>query len=206
VTRRQNRVFVVLKLPQSVPALITTARAILDRCRKHAGLKNPKPSLAEVTALVDTLSRAEVDKQLGGHGKRDARDHAADNVREALQALAKCVETQANRNLATAESFVAEAGMSTRAGSSRRKKPFTVKPGPVPGSVIVEVIAVDDAALYRWFCSLDGGKTFKQWTSTAQSKTTLTGLPSGVEVHFYCEATGRDGVPWTSETLTLRVK
>ena len=148
MTRRQNRVFVALKLPQSVPALVVAARAILDRCKKHPRLKNP-------------------DKQLGGRGKREVRDQATDKVREALHDLAKCVETQANRDLATAESFVAEAGMSTRAASRRRKKPFTLKPGPVPGSVVVEVIAVDDAASYRWFCSLDGGKTC---TSTARRR------------------------------------
>jgi len=206
VTRRQNRVFVVLKLPHSVPALISAARAYIEACRKHPRLKNPKPSLAELTALVEALSTAEVDKQLGGHGKWDARDVAADNLREALHALGKCVEDQANRDPATAESFIAEAGMSTRAASRRRKKPFTVKVGDAPGTAVVEVISVGDTGLYQWFCSLDGGKTFQLWTSTSQSKTTLTRLPSGVEVLIYCVATGRDGVPWTSETLSVRVK
>jgi hypothetical protein len=206
VTRRQNRVFVVLKLPQSAPALIIRARAIVEACKKHPGLKNPTPSLAQLSALVAALSRAEVAKDLGGLGKRDARDHAADNLREALHALAKCVETQANLDLEHAVAFVEAAGMSTRAASRRRKKPFTVKPGPVPGSVVVEVLSVGDKGFYRWSCSLDGGKTFQLWETTAQSKATLRGLPSGVEVHFYCVATGRDGIPRTSETLILRVK
>jgi hypothetical protein len=206
VTRRQNRVFVYPKLPQRVPALIMAARAILEACGKHPGLENPQPSLADVTALVDALADAEVEKNRGGPGKREARDLAADKVRQAMHDLAKCVEIQANRDPEHAEAFVAAAGMSTRAASSRRKKPFTLKAGAGPGSAAVEVIAVDDAAFYKWFCSLDGGETFRPWTTTSQSKTTLTGLPSGLEVHFYCEATGRDGVPWTSETLLLRIK
>jgi hypothetical protein len=206
VTRRQNRVFIALKLPGPAPALISAAWSILLACRKHTRLKNPTPSLDEIEALIVALQSAQVEKDRGGLGKRTARDKAADDLRQALHALGQCVETQANENIEEAESFITEAGMSVRAASTRRKKPIAAKPGHTPGSVVVEVLAVDDNTVYEWFCSLDGGKTFQVWKRTKQSKATLEGLPSGVDVHIYCLATGRDGVPRKSETIVFHVK
>ena len=206
MTRRQNRVFVSLKLPESIPELLIFARVILESCAKHPLLKNPVPSLIELVVLLSALEDAQTAVGLGGLGKRSARDAAADALRQGLGLLGKCVEVQANRDMLHAEAFIGAAFMTTRAASSRRKLEFTVKPGRVSGTVVVEVIAIDSNASYMWQCSFDDGKTWVVVKGTKQSKTTLTGLPVGKYVQFRCRRMGRDNAPHLTGAITFLIK
>jgi hypothetical protein len=206
VTRRQNRVFVALKLPGKVPDLLSHARAILEACSKHPLLVSPTPSMAELATLVAELGDRQTDLAVGGPGKRAARDVALDRLRHGLTTLGQCVEDQASLDLDHAEAFIAAAFMTTRARSTRRKQPFTVTDGPVSGTVVVEVRAAGDTVRYKWLSSLDGGTTWLVARLTTQCKTTLTGLPAGTYVHFRCEVMVKTGVATTTEPIVFLVK
>ena len=206
MTRRQNRVFVVLDLPGRVPDLIIRARAIIEACATHPRLKNPDPPLADLTALADDVEAAQTAMGLGGKDARPARDVVADRLRKALKRLGLCVEDQANLPGEDAESFIHLALMYPRARSTRRKKPISVKSSTSPGSAVVDVRAAGANVLYKWQVSVDGGKTWPVYKETKQSKTTLEGLPVGQTVLIRCEYIGIDAVPHLTDVIAYLVK
>jgi len=206
VTRRQNRVFVALRLPSKVPDLLTRTLAIIDACSKHPLLKNPTPSMAELTVLNQELRDAHTNLGLVGKAGRTARDVKETALRRGLSTLGKCVEDQANLDIAHAPAFINAAHMFVRNESTRRKKPFDVSDGDVSGSIVVDVLSAGDNATYEWQISLDGGKTFVVAKITKQCKTTLTGLPAGTYVHIRCSILVKTGVVRMTDTIIYLVK
>jgi hypothetical protein len=58
-TNRIRHTTVALKLPLSVPALVTYAKGIVKRMAGNPLFRNPTPTLAAVTVAIDDLQAAE---------------------------------------------------------------------------------------------------------------------------------------------------
>src|ERR1700730_4674053 len=58
-TNRARHTIFALKLPLSVPALITYAKGLVTRMTANPSFPNPTPALAAVTAAIDDLQVGE---------------------------------------------------------------------------------------------------------------------------------------------------
>ena len=89
----------------------------------------------------------------------------------------------------------------------RGKRAFTVKQGPLAGSVHVTAVSAGVRASYEWQYSIDAGKTWVLAPATIQGKTVISGLPTGTTVQFrYLVVTPKGGQGDWSQPTSLLVK
>ncbi len=201
-----TRVFVVRKLPASIPLLIEYLRAILAAMTGNAHFLTPTPPLATVTTAVGGLESAQAATKTRAPGSVAARDTAHSQVLVQVRQLLGYVQQIADANPEQAAEIIASAGLKSRTSVPPIKPPFAVNPGPVSGSARLAVRAAGPRAAYDWEYSLDGGKTWVAVPTTLQAKTVITGLPVAASVMFRSRGVIKGGAADWSQPLTLLVK
>jgi hypothetical protein len=207
MTRRQNRAFVAGKLPTKIPEMLIVIRLIIERSRNNKAVPGAGPYLDALEQAADALWEAEVRTRSRMKGTAAARDVSLGGVRKAVTAFKGFVQARADKaDPLDAETIITSCGLNVRAPSTRRKAPFTAKPGDKSGTVVVEVTAPAKRALYMWSCSVDGGRTFDIARRTKQSKARITGLPIGQYVAFRFKVVTKDGEGDWNDAIIVLVK
>jgi hypothetical protein len=201
-----HRVFVVRKLPLSIPLLIEYVRAILAAMAGNAHFPTPTPPLATLTTSVNGLESAQATTKTRAPGSVAARDTAHKQVTDQVHQLFGYIQQIADANPEQAAEIIASAGIKSRTNVPPTKPPFAVNPGPVSGSARLAMKAAGGRAAYDWEYSLDGGKTWVAATTTVQAKTVISGLPVATSVMFRARAVIKGGAADWGQPITLVVK
>jgi hypothetical protein len=205
-TAKQSRVFVVLKLPLSVPQLIKMAQAIIAALTNNLHIPNPNPPLATLTASLTKLVADEAATKTRAAGTVAARNVSRTSLLSLLHATKANVQQVADLNPDQAEAIITSAGMGIRKATTRTKAPFAAKPGLVSGTVKLVVKAAAARASYEWEWSGDAGKTWTAVQPTLQAKTEILGLPVATVVQFRYRAITKTGAGDWSQPTSILVK
>jgi hypothetical protein len=194
---------VTLKLPLSVPALITYAKGIVTRITGNPSFPNPTPSLAVLTAAVDDLQVAEAAALSRLKGAVATRNDRRAALVLLLRQLRGHVQTVADASAENGAAIIASAGLAVRKIPARRARAFTAKPGAVSGSAKLVATTAARRASYEWQYSTDGGKTWVIAPSTLQARTTIAGFVPGSTVLFKSRPVTRTGEGDWSQPVSL---
>jgi hypothetical protein len=206
MTRPQNRHFVAMNLPTTVPELLSRARAILTAMTDNHWLPDPTPSVATLSAAIDSLDNAHTETLSRTVGTVAARGAPHSALLAALRSYKGYVQGRGDADPDNAELIIASSGLSLRSPTTRAKAPFTVTQGAHSGSVILLVRATTKRASYEWAWSEDGGGTWNTAPATLAANTTITGLPIGKPLDFRFRVVTKAGVGDWSSPVTLIVK
>ncbi len=203
---KPHRVSAVLKLPTSVPALISVAKAIIAAMTNNASFPAPEPTIAAVSAALNELETAEAAALARAKGAATARNQKRAALVALLELLKAYVQKTADENFETAATVIGSAAMVVRKVPVRTKRVFTVKQGTVSGSVTLVTASAARRASYEWEYSGDGGKTWLLMPATLQTKTSITGLQAGSTYSFRYRAILKAGAEDWSAPVNFLVK
>jgi hypothetical protein len=193
-----KRSLVSLKLPTSVPALITATKGILNAMTNNPAFANPNPPLATVSTALTTLETAETSVKARTHGAVAGRNTARKALVELMDTLKGYIQTTASANPDTAHAVIQSAGVGVRKAVIKQKQAFTAKDGAVSGTAKLTTVSAGHRASYEWQYSLDTGKTWQTMPVTLQARTSITGLAVGATVLFRGRAVTKTGEgDWT---------
>jgi hypothetical protein len=196
-----------LNIPKTNKALITFAKAILDRLSNNPSFPNPNPTLEVFQADITALEEAEIKAASRAKGAAAARDAKARKVKEDLHHLRDHVqsvaETQANP--ATAAAIIESAFMTVRKPAARNKPELRARNTDVSGIVALFARAVAHAATYYWQFSLDQ-QTWTNVPETMRASTLIAGLTSARIYYFRFRALTRSGEIGFSQVVSLLVQ
>jgi len=199
-----HRSLALLKLPRSVPPLISVAKAIVRSMTGNASFPNPQPTLAAVAQAIADLEVAESVAQMRTRGAVARRDDRRRELVVVLEQLRGHVQAVADANLENAAALIESAGLAVRKAASRAPRVFAARPGIVSGQVKLVTARVAKRASYDWEYSTDGGKTWLALPSTLQTTTTVSGLQPGSTAYFRHRALIRTGEgDWSQPISTL---
>jgi hypothetical protein len=202
-TKSTGRSTVTLKLPVSVPALITYAGGIVTRMTGNPSFPNPTPSLAAITQAIDDLQSAETATLARTKGAATTRNDKRAALLVLLQELRGYLQVTANASADNGASIIESAGVGVRKTATRRARAFAAKPGAVSGSAKVVTVSAGRRASYEWQYSIDGGKTWVTAPVTLQAKTTIAGFVPGATVQFRSRAVTKAGEGDWTQTASL---
>ena len=183
-TKQASRPLVSLRLPRAIPALISTAKQMVQSMTSNPSFPNPSPPIATVTAAISALESAQSAAQARTHGAVTLRDEKRTALVSLLEQLKTYVQTAADGNLEAAASIIESAGVNVRRATARAKRVFSAKQGTPSGTVKVVTQSAGPRTSYEWQYSVDGGKTWTAMPSTIQASTTLAGMTPGTAVMF----------------------
>ncbi len=198
---------VTLKLPKSVPALITYTGNIVQAMTANAAVyASPNPTLATLTAASTDLSSAEASAISRVKGAVAIRNEKRTALVTLLKQEASYVQHIVDGNVENGVSIIEGAGMAVRKTAVRKPKAFGVVAGPVSGSAKLVTKSAGARASYEWQYSTDGGKTWVAAPGTLQAKTVIMGLTPGGTVQFRYRALTKTGEGDWSQVVQLIVK
>lgn len=195
--------FVILKLPPSVPALITHATGIVTRMTGNPSFPNPTPSLAVLTAAIENLKVAEAAALARTKGAVATRNDKRTALVLLLRQLRGHVQTVADASAENGAAVIASAGLAVRKTPAHRARAFVAKPGAVSGSAKLVATTAARRASYEWQYSTDGGKTWVIAPVTLQARTTIAGFAPGSTVVFKHRPVTRTGEGDWSHPISL---
>jgi len=196
-------IWVVLGLPESVPALISRATSIVTTMGANSGtFKAPTPALAVVTSHVTALSNAEA--AFKAHtGTRADRDKEHQLLVEDCKQLHAYVQQLANASPTEASTIAADAAMTLRKKGTAHKNDLATSQ-KVTSVVEVAAKAVKGGRSYEWQYSTDGGKTWIGVQPTTQAKVSIPNLQPGVVTQFRQRAVTKSGpTDWSNPVTTI---
>jgi hypothetical protein len=199
-TRHSN---VTLKLPTSVPALISYAENIVKRMTGNPSLPNPTPPLSAITAAIDDLRAAEAAALSRIKGAAATRNDKRVALVLLLKQLRGYIQVMADAAAENGVAIIESAGVAVRKTPTHRARTFAAKPGTVSGTAKLATATTARRASYEWQYSVDGGKTWILAPSTLQAKTTITGLLPGATVQFKSRPVTRTGEGDWSQPVSL---
>ncbi len=202
---KTHRTLAVLKLPRSVPALLTYAAGIVRAVSGNAYLTTPTPPVADLQTAVDELQVAEVAAQTRARGAAAARNDKRGALVALLEQLRTYVQTVADASPEKAPAIVESAGIAVRKPRTVVVPGLRARPGRVSGSVTLVAPAAGDRASYEWQYSADGCKTWTRLPTTLQSRTTVAGLTPLTTVVVRYRAIGKLGEGEWSRSLSVVV-
>ena len=205
-TPATHRSIASLKLPTSVPALISLAKAIVAAMTSNNSFPSPDPPLADVGTAITDLETAEAAALARTKGAATARNQKRSALLAKLEALKAYVQKIADNDRVHAPALIQSAAMVVRKVPVRAKRVFTVKQGAVSGSVEIVTASAARRASYEWEYSSDGGATWQLLPATLQAKTGLTGLKAGSSYSFRFRAVTKAGAGDWSQPLSILVK
>jgi hypothetical protein len=201
-----KRSLVSLRLPIPVPELLATAKAVVSAMTDNAAFATPDPALATLTAAIADLEAAETAVKLHRHGAVPDRNEKRKALATLLEHLKAYIQKVADTDSDTAETVIRSAAVGVRQPVLRQKQTFTVKEGPVSGSVKLTAAAAGPRSSYEWQYSVDGAKTWQTMPPTIQAKTSIQGLPVSSTVLFRCRAVTPTGEQDWTQPLAIVVK
>jgi hypothetical protein len=205
-TKTTHHSLASLKLPRTVPALITYAKSIVVSMTGNPSFPTPIPTLAAVTAAIDQLQVAETAALARTKGAVTVRNEKRTALVALLKQLLAYVQAAADANVENGVSIIESAGVAVKKTPAHRPRVFDARPGAVSGSVKLLAKSVARRASYDWEYSIDGGKTWVTLPSTLQTKTSVTGLASGSTVQFRYRALTKTGEGDWSQPVALLIQ
>jgi hypothetical protein len=201
-----HSVIVLLGLKQSpVSALIVRSTNIHDAMVANAKMfPLPPITLVQVKADIDALGTAEIAMKTRTQGTRVLRDDKRKIVVADMRQLHAYVQQLANASPDQAALIASNAAMTLRNPPTFHKSDLAAKT-LVPGSLKVSAKAVIGARAHEWQISTDGGKTWADLPTTAQSSTTVHGLLSASMVMLRHRPVLKTGVGAWSQAFTTVV-
>jgi hypothetical protein len=197
----------VLAFPKVVALVIVFVGNIVQKMTGNAYFPSPVPTLAVLVAALNELHDAEkaaLSRAKGAAALRNAKLAAVRQLTQQMRAYVQSVADAAPENSAA---IIESGGFAVRKVNPRGKRAFVIKPGALAGSVIVTAVAAGPRSSYEWQYSIDGGKTWINLPATIQSKTTISGLPSGTMVMVrYLVVTAKGGQGDWALPTSLQVK
>jgi hypothetical protein len=124
----------------------------------------------------------------------------------ALEQLRAYIQGVADADQTNGAAIIQSAGVAVRKTVTRKPRVFYAKQGTVSGTALIQATVAARRASYEWQCSTDGGKTWTLLPPTMQSKTSVTGLPSGSTVQFKYRAVTPKGAGDWSPAVSLVVQ
>lgn len=201
-----NRIIAALHLPDSVPALISAARAVIARLAGNAAFPSPSPTLALVTGAIDDLEVAQATTHSRLRGAVTVRNEKRTQVITYLYELKAYVQHVADAgDPGEAAALIESAGMAVRKSATRPPRAFAARHGRVSGSIDLVTRAAAHRASYEWESSADGGRTWVLLPVTMQAKTTVTGLAPGSTACFRYRPVTKDGEGDWSDPVSIVV-
>jgi len=196
-----------MHIPAKSTDVIIYANNIAQKVTNNPNFLTPNPSLAAIIAAVNDLHAAETATVSRALGAATVRNDKRTVVVSLLQQLRGYVQSVADATPENGAAIIESAGFAVRKVVLRGKRAFSVKQGPVAGSVIVTAVTAGPRSSYEWQYSTDGGKTWVTAPATIQGKTTIAGLPSGTTVQFrYLSVTPKGGQGDFCQPTSLLVK
>jgi len=202
-----NRVLVSFKIPAAVAMLIALARAIvlaMQNAKTTFPTPTPTPTLAQVGADIDALVTAETATKARTMGMVPVRDDKRKTLIGDLHQLTAYVQQLANvLGPEQAVALIESAGMTVRKTGSRSKSDLAARFFGA-GAVKLVAKAIAGSRSYEWAFSTDG----KTWTAappSAQAKTVVVGLQTGVLHSFRCRPVLKTGPGEWSQAISMLV-
>jgi hypothetical protein len=196
-----------LKLPRNqTPQLLVRAGAILQAMGKSAFFPSPAPPLATVAAAVEALNQAETATRTRAVGAVADRDVKRSALVVLLQQLKGYVQVVADGDPGNGQAIIESAGMSTRKKPAYPSRVFSVRSGPVSGSVKMLAPRAAKRASYDWSYSADGKKTWTLAPGTLQASTVIHGLQPGSTLVFRYRARTKAGEGDWSDPHTFVIR
>ena len=196
----------VAKLPTTGQGLTTFCHALLAGLTGNAHVPNPNPSLAVFTDLATKYDTAQTATKTRAAGTVGVRNAAKTALKAGIRGIVASVQLAADADPENAEAIITSTSLSVRKTAIRVKAPFTVKEGPISGSIILTVRSAGMHASYDWEMSVDAGKTWTELPSTTRTKTTVTALPVGTNVQFRFRSLTPKGQADWCQPLAILVK
>jgi hypothetical protein len=198
-----HRSLASLKLPKTVPALITYAQGIVTGLTNNPHFPSPVPTLAAITQAVSDLQNAETLALSRAKGAVATRNEKRTTLVSLLEQLRGYVQVTSDSNPENGASIIESAGLAIRKTPTRAPRVFSAKPGTVSGEVKVVAASAGRRASYEWEYSIDGGTTWLAMPPTLQAKTGLVGLKPGSSVLFKYRSVTRTGASDWSQPITM---
>jgi hypothetical protein len=193
-----------LKLPLSVPALISAARAIAHSMTDNPSFPDPAPTLQTVLAAIDDLADAEATTRSRLRGTVEMRDEKRRTLVMLLQYLRAYIQKVADADTDQAASIIESAGIHIHKPTTHGKAVFHVSPGAVSGVLKLTAETPSELAFYEWQYSTDGGNTWDDVDSTLQAHTTVSGFTPGQRVSFRFRPVTRAGKKnWSQQVAVI---
>jgi hypothetical protein len=199
-----NKCTVALFLSRkSIPQLIQDAKSYVDQMTGNANFPNPVPSLASVTTLINNLEAAYTLNQTRAMGANANMRYEAGVLKLSLKALGIYVEFTGNQSPDHAQDIIQSSGMRLKKVSIKPPRVFSVKPGPVPGSVKLDTKAVKRGSYnYQATTTPNDPNSWKELYQGTRVKFQATGLKSGNTYSFRTCTVDKNGKGAWSVTIT----
>jgi hypothetical protein len=202
-----HRSLATLMLPRNRTAqLLVYAQGILEAMGKSAFFPAPEPALATVAAANEALREAETATMMRTTGAVRDRDVKRQRLVVLLQQLRGYVQNVADADPANGKAIIESAGMSTRKKPAYPSRVFSVRQGPVSGSVKMLAPRAAKRASYDWSYSADGKKTWTLTAGTLQASTIVYGLQPGSTLQFRYRARTKAGEGDWSDPHTFVIR
>ena len=206
-TPHSHKIIAALKLPLSVLALISLARAIVAALTSNkASFPNPDPSLSTVSTAITDLDTAQAAVAARTKGAVPGRNQKRATLVTLLVQLKAFVQKMVDADPLHAAELVQSAAMVVKKVPVQAKRVFGARQGAVSGAVDLTTATAGGRAFYEWSWSIDGGKTWQSALATLQSRTTLTGLQPGTTYAFRARSVTKTGATDWTQPVTLIVK
>ena len=206
-TKAASHPIVILKLPKTVPALITYTQNIVQAMTANpTTFGSPNPTLVMLTSSASDLASAEAAALSRVKGAVAIRNEKRTALVTMLNQEASYVQHTADANVENGVAIIESAAMSVRKAPTRKPRSFEAVTGPTSGTAKLVTKSAGQRAAYEWQYSTDGGKTWVNAPGTMQAKTVITGLTPGATIQFRYRSLTRIGEGDWSQVASLIIK
>lgn len=196
---------VILRAPHTALGWLVLAKAVYSGLSNNKGMfTTPNPPLAQFSTDIDSLDTAQTATQTRTKGTAAARDAKLVIVRADLIKVCAYVQALVNADAANAATLAHNAGLALRKTRTGGKSEVAAKPGKVPGLVLLTAKLGTVKAAHEWQTSADG-KTWTDFPTTLQAKTSLSGLTPGSTVFVRHRAVTKTGPLAWSQPVSMIV-
>ncbi|HEY1690919.1 MAG TPA: fibronectin type III domain-containing protein [Polyangiaceae bacterium] len=206
MTKRLNRIVVIVRRKSNPLEFAFQAQTYCDRMDGNPYFPNPVPPIADVRDAIAKLREAQAATLTRARGTVAVRDQALITLIGLVEAMRALVEKVANENPDVGVVIVVQMTMEVKKERSPSKPPFAVHQGNVSGSVRLAVRAVAKDATYGWAWSADDGATWNEVGPTKQAETKIAGLTPAETYWFRFRGTTPKGTSDWSEPVSFLVK
>lgn len=195
---------------KTVPEKMLKAQYIVAQMTTNvADFATPNPTLADVTAAVQTLADAAVAAQAGGYALTFAKNEAEKVLDDLMRQLMAYVQNVSGGS----EAIIIRSGMDIKRTPSPLPDPLLVQnldafPTRIQGEVQLTWDRLDNVIGYRverWFEDDAGNGFWDKLAITTKSKFLATGLTTGTVYRFRVAGIGKDDTygPFSQEATSV---